>query len=196
MDNPLINVLTRASRKDSIQPSIESVASQTYENYHHIITYETKEMGEYLESIVNLEKTTLVKVPKYKHFPELSFSYNHHNDYTKFLEPNWEFWERKVHINGEGYNKDYQLILSEGEKSQKEFYKAIKEVKAETSIKTDAVFSTNIIPFDASSKFKSYEQEAKRLIQLKKENAETEIDLKSYENITFWKYMEMVLTFS
>ena len=96
----------------------------------------------------------------------------------------------------EKYNKDYQLILSEGEKSQKEFYKAIKEVKAETSIKTDAVFSTNIIPFDASSKFKSYEQEAKRLIQLKKENAETEIDLKSYENITFWKYMEMVLTFS
>ena len=109
MDSPLINVLTRASRKDSIQPSIESVASQTYENYHHIITYETKEMGEYLESIVNLEKTTLVKVPKYKHFPELSFSYNHHNDYTKFLEPNWEFWERKVHINGEGYDKDYKL---------------------------------------------------------------------------------------
>ena len=66
-------------------------------------------MGEYLESIVNLEKTTLVKVPKYKHFPELSFSYNHHNDYTKFLEPNWEFWDRKVHINGEGYDKEYKL---------------------------------------------------------------------------------------
>ena len=96
----------------------------------------------------------------------------------------------------EKYNKDYQLILSEGEKSQKEIGKAIKEVKAETSKKTDAVFSKNIIPFDASSNFKQYEQEAKYLIQLKEENAKTEIDLKSYEHITFWKYMEMVLTFS
>ena len=96
----------------------------------------------------------------------------------------------------EKYNKDYQLILSEGEKSQQDMIKEIKEVKAETSKKTDAVFSKNIIPFDAGSNFKEYEKEAKRLIQLKEANAKTEVDLKSYQDITFWKYMEMVLTFS
>jgi len=104
MSEPLINVITRASRKESILASINSVKSQTYENVHHIITYETKEMGEYLTSIVDKEKTTLVKVPKYKHIPELSYSYNHHDAYTKFLEPNWEFWDRKVHLNGEGFD--------------------------------------------------------------------------------------------
>lgn len=96
----------------------------------------------------------------------------------------------------EKYNKDYQLILNEGKKSQKGIGKAIREVKAETSKKTNIVFSKNIIPFDASSKFNEYEQEAKLLLQLKEENAKTEVELKSYQDITFWKYMEMVLTFS
>jgi len=109
MNEPLINIITRASRKESILTSIESVKSQTYKNIHHIITYETEEMREYLISIVDKEKTTLVKVPNYQHFPELSFSYNHHDEYTKYLNPNLEFWEKKVHINGEGFDKDYQL---------------------------------------------------------------------------------------
>lgn len=95
----------------------------------------------------------------------------------------------------EKYNKDYQLILTEAEKSQKEIAKAIKDVKAETSKKTDAVFSKNIIPFDAGSNFQEYEQQAKRLIQMKEANAKIEVDLKAYEDITFWKYMEKVLTF-
>lgn len=109
MSEPLINVITRASRKESILTNINSVKSQIYKNVHHIITYETKEIGEYLTSIVDKEKTTLVKVPKYKHIPELSYSYNHHDAYTKFLEPNWEFWDRKVHLNGEGFDPNYRI---------------------------------------------------------------------------------------
>ena len=109
MNEPLINIITRASRKESILISIGSVKSQTYKNYHHIITYETEEMKEYLTKVVNKEKTTLVKVPNLQHFPELSFSYNHHDKYTKHLNPNLEFWEKKVHINREGFDKNYSL---------------------------------------------------------------------------------------
>lgn len=109
MSEPLINIITRVSRREGAPRAIESIKSQTYKNIHHIITYEMEEIKEYILPLVDLEKTTLVKVPKYRHIPELSFSYNHHNEYTKFLEPNWEFWDRKVHINGEGFDPDYKL---------------------------------------------------------------------------------------
>ena len=109
MSKPLINIITRASREESILTSINSVKSQTYKNVHHIVTYETEEMRKYLIDVVDKEKTTLVKVPKYKHIPELSYSYNHHDAYTKFLNPNWEFWDRKVHINGEGFDPNHRI---------------------------------------------------------------------------------------
>lgn len=109
MNKNLINIITRASRKESVLISIESVKSQTYKNIHHIITYETEEMREYLTDVVDKKKTTLVKVLNNKQIPGLSYSYNHHDLYTKFLEPNWEFWDRKVHINGEGFDPKHKI---------------------------------------------------------------------------------------
>jgi len=72
MSKPLINIITRASRKESILTSINSVKSQTYKNVHYIITYETEEMRKYLIDVVDKEKTTLVKVPNSKQIPGLS----------------------------------------------------------------------------------------------------------------------------
>lgn len=106
MDQPLINIITRASRKDKIKRSIDSVLNQSYKNIHHIITYENKEIYDYLLTIINPDITTLVKVPQYKKIKGLYMSYMHHDHYSNWLEPNWEFLDRKVHLGLESYTKD------------------------------------------------------------------------------------------
>lgn len=99
MNEPLINIITRASRKNSIKRSVDSVLNQTYKNIHHIITYENDEMLNYLQTIINPDITTLVRVPQYKQIDGLCMSYMHHDHYSNWLVPNWEFLDRKVHLS-------------------------------------------------------------------------------------------------
>ncbi len=66
MDNPLINIITRGSRETEILDCIKSVDTQTYENIHHIITYETDVFKEYLLKHINTERTTLCRVHRTK----------------------------------------------------------------------------------------------------------------------------------
>lgn len=96
MPSPIINIITRFSEKENLDRCLKSIYKQTYQNIHHIITYEHNKDREYLESKLspNID-TTLVKVPNLKAVKGLSYTYNHHDYYTKFLEPNYEFWDKK-----------------------------------------------------------------------------------------------------
>ena len=58
------------------------------------------------------------------------------------------------------------------------------------------LFSKSIIPYDASSQYSNYKGEAERLLKMKQEVAEVDSELKSQQDINFWKYMELVLTSS
>ena len=51
MNNPLVNIITRFSRKDKFPRALESLSSQTYNNIRHYITYETQENLEFLQSL-------------------------------------------------------------------------------------------------------------------------------------------------
>ena len=60
---PVINIVTRFSRIESIERCLNTLYKQTYDNIHHIITYETDELKEYLDTKVNHNITTMVRVP-------------------------------------------------------------------------------------------------------------------------------------
>ena len=76
MSNPLINIITRFSRKDKfLENCLPSIQSQTYENYHHVITYETEDMKDFLLGHIDPSKTTLCKVFPMKKIKGLSKSF-------------------------------------------------------------------------------------------------------------------------
>ena len=73
---PLINIVTRCSRKEKfLETCLPSIQSQTYENYHHVITYETEDMKDFLLEHVDPSKTTLCKVFPMKKIKGLSKSF-------------------------------------------------------------------------------------------------------------------------
>ena len=77
----IINIITRVSRKEKfVEKFLPKLYEQTYENYHHIITYETKEVRDYIEPHLDMSKTTLCKVFPMKQIPNLykSFYYKQH----------------------------------------------------------------------------------------------------------------------
>lgn len=69
---PLINIITRASKKESVIRCINSVKNQVYKNIHHIITYETEEFGNFLKEHTDIKNTTLLKVVKQIKIPNLA----------------------------------------------------------------------------------------------------------------------------
>ncbi len=131
MNEPLINIITRASRKGSVLINIESVKSQTYKNYHHIITYETEDMENFLLEYTDPSKTTLCKVFPMKKIKGLykSFYYKQHGllddvdkidaklwtpDEQGVSSPNWEGGRTKfMHF-------PYNLYLIRAEKKIRE----------------------------------------------------------------------------
>lgn len=76
MNLPLINIVTRCSRKDKfLETCLPSIQTQTYENYHHVITYETEDMKDFLLEHIDPSKTTLCKVFPMKKIKGLSKSF-------------------------------------------------------------------------------------------------------------------------
>lgn len=92
------------------------------------------------------------------------------------------------------YNAEYQTIITEGKKRLEKMKGIIAEAKEETANQTNILFSTALVPFQENSQNFNFEQEAKNLIMLKENIAQIESELKSSEDIDFWKYVEMVLT--
>jgi hypothetical protein len=68
---------------------IDSLYSQTYDNFHHWITYEDNHSLEILKSLVNVNKTTFIRVPKYKQMKNLWMYYQYHDVYTNYLDSDW-----------------------------------------------------------------------------------------------------------
>ena len=120
MENIKINIITRFSREESIKNCLKSLYSQNYNNYHHWITYESDDDLNLLKSLVNEEKTTLIKVQKYKQFKNLWMYYQYHDVYTDYLNKDWvEKSKTKITI-GEKPNK-VLIDSSENEKIEKVF---------------------------------------------------------------------------
>ena len=93
MDLPVINIITRVSRKNSFYRCYKSIHSQTYKNINHICTYASDDMKEFLDQFDTIK---LVRVPNLKRIDGLSYSYNHHPLTDNFISPNWEFMDRKL----------------------------------------------------------------------------------------------------
>lgn len=92
--NPVINIVTRASRKNYFRRCYESVSRQTYKNINHICTFETEEMSIYLDNFSNINK---LKVPHYQRIPNLFYSYNHHDLVDDFVTPDYKFQQKLSH---------------------------------------------------------------------------------------------------
>ncbi len=86
MDSPLINIITRVSRKNYFLRCRKSVLSQTYKNINHICTYENNEVLSWLSEFPDL---SLVRVPKLTRIENMEFTFTHHpliDDFTKSYE--------------------------------------------------------------------------------------------------------------
>lgn len=101
MNEPLINIITRFSRKEGIIRSLESLNSQTYDNIKHYITYETTEGLEYLKSLEYKYPTEFIRVPKYNRISNLYLYYEHHDGDTDYLNWDWEKWDVQVVLGKE-----------------------------------------------------------------------------------------------
>jgi len=128
----MINIITRFSRKHSfLFKCLKSIQSQTYQNYHHIITFEKEEDRAFLLNFTDPEKTTLCKVFPEKKLDGLykSFYYRQHFlfDDIKTINPKlWQPEEGEIdEPNWEGarvrtQHFPYNLYMIQAEKKVKE----------------------------------------------------------------------------
>ncbi len=105
-----------------------------------------------------------------------------------------EAFEKAKNLIEEEYNQRYQKIIEIGEKLKKATIAVMKNEQEATKEKTEKLFSKSIIPIDAGSQYQNYEDEARKLVELKQEKAQAEGEVKSFEEINFWRYMELILT--
>lgn len=98
MKNIKFNFVTRFSRKKMIQRTIDSLRSQTYQNFRHYITYENKEDLEFLKSLNYgpTYKTKFIKVPKYNKMEHVGIYYEYHDIYTDYSQ--WDWYKDNVNV--------------------------------------------------------------------------------------------------
>ena len=100
---PVINIITRASRKNYFKLNYDSIFNQTYKNINHIVTYETSEMYEFLKQFENL---TLVRVPHKIKIEGLKVCWNHNIKTDKYLNPNHEFLDYRALDHNETHDNN------------------------------------------------------------------------------------------
>ena len=98
--DPLINIITRVSRKNFFKRCYDSVRKQTYTNINHICTYESDDMFDFLSGFSDINT---VRVPKYKRIPNLSYSYNQHDILDDFVNPDFDFQQKLSHNSKADY---------------------------------------------------------------------------------------------
>lgn len=119
------NIITRFSRKESIENLIRSIQTQSYTNYHHWITYEQEDDLPFLMKIVDISKTTFIKVTPYKQFKNLWMYYQYHDVFTNYLEKDW-YEKAKVKIVI-GEEPDQKLLDSQENDKIDEIFKYEKD---------------------------------------------------------------------
>lgn len=95
-NSPLINIITRCSRPESIKRCLNSVSSQTYKNIHHIVTYQNDEIKDFLKGFKGIYK---IRVPNVKAIEGLALQHYVHPGKDNFLNPDLEWMERKIITN-------------------------------------------------------------------------------------------------
>ena len=118
MKEPLINIITRASRINFFKLCYESIHNQNYSNINHIVTYETPEMYDKLKHYKDI---TLVKVPHKAKIKGLVVSWNHNIKTDNYLNPDHEFLDYQVldHYNDHSNNR----FVDEHKSVEPSFYK-------------------------------------------------------------------------
>lgn len=89
-----INILTRCSRLSEVGfgRALTSVKEQEGVEFNWFISYENEEILKYLQSQDLPANTTLVKVPKYQHIPNLGIAFEHHDIHTDYNNWDWKKW--------------------------------------------------------------------------------------------------------
>lgn len=90
---PLINIITRMSRKEGFKRCRETVDNQTYGVINHIVTVENAENEDYVRGLTKEHNTSICKVTPVKYVPNL-FKTFWYNQYT--LVPELEKWKYKL----------------------------------------------------------------------------------------------------
>ena len=103
MQEPIINIITRASRINFFKLNYESIHNQTYTNVNHIVTYETPEMYDKLKHYKDI---TLVKVPHKSKIKGLIVSWNHNVKTDNYLNPDHEFLDYQVLDYGKDHSNN------------------------------------------------------------------------------------------
>jgi len=94
-----INIITRCSRKDKFLKTLNSLNNQKYSNLTHYITYQNDDMYNFLNEIDFTHNTILVRVPNLKKIKNLNIMYELDDVSVDYLNPDWEFIERRVVTN-------------------------------------------------------------------------------------------------
>jgi hypothetical protein len=89
----MFNIITRFSRKDKIERTINSVNQQTFSNINHYITYENDKDIDFLKSIKTKVPTHFIKVPKYNKIDNIGIYYEYHDIHTNYLD--WDLEKSK-----------------------------------------------------------------------------------------------------
>lgn len=111
MSEPLINIMTRVSRKNYFYRCYKSIHEQTYKNINHICTYPDIETGEFLSTFDNI---TTVRVPNLKRIEGMYYNYNHHALTDDFITPDLEFLDKVPIVEGVESKRETKKFLRLG----------------------------------------------------------------------------------
>ena len=171
----IVNDLHREKDTQSIiiRMEYQSKKEEVLNKFKSILDFEAKEIN---EKILELKKEVgILQKPTH----------------SKKIVAAFEELKQKIEKK---YDKEYQTILEEGEKRKEEFERLIKSQTIDTEQQTAQLFSKSVIPFNAGRQFETYEREADRLMHMKKQNALIKAEIESYQDVNFWKYMELIMT--
>lgn len=105
-------IVTRFSRKDKIQRTIDSISNQTFSDIKHYITYESDNEIEFLNSLKTKVPTQFIKVPKYIPIKDIGIYYEYHDLHTDYV--NWDLEKSKFKFyygNPPNENSDEDRIV-------------------------------------------------------------------------------------
>jgi len=92
---PIINIITRMSRKEGFSHCRKTIDNQTYKLINHIVTVETKENEDFVKSITDENNTSICKVTPLSYIPSLhkSFWYNQYTKVDEIQKWQYKLWD-------------------------------------------------------------------------------------------------------
>jgi len=93
---PLINIITRMSRRVGFENCRKTIDNQTYKLINHIVTVENTENEEFVKNITNESNTSICKVTPVAYMPEMwkSLWYHQYNKIGDLKKWNYKLWDK------------------------------------------------------------------------------------------------------